>query len=145
MSTHRRIALPSDASTRSEPLVEAMFVPQRYEPNYAYPLLVLLHGRGGDEHQMVRAMPALSWRNYVGLGLRGPEPVIKRDGLAGFGWGREFGLHERCSLRRKVETPAAEVVRRALFQPEPDDLDRLEESVFAAIRSTRSLLHVHSE
>src|SRR5208282_5888038 len=51
--------------------------------------LVLFHARGGDEDQLVRAMPALSWRNYVGLGLRGPEPVIKRDQLAGFNRGRD--------------------------------------------------------
>ena len=46
MSNDRRIAPPltSDPSTGS--LVEARFVPQRYEPNYAYPLLVLLHARG---------------------------------------------------------------------------------------------------
>ena len=37
------------------------------------------------------------------------------------------------------------MVRRALFDPEPDDVDRLEEAVFTAIRQTRSLLHVHSE
>src|SRR3954470_11058032 len=95
MSTHRRIALPSDASTRSEPLVEARFVPQRYEPNYAYPLLVLFHGRGGDEHQMVRSMSAMSWRNYVGLGLRGPETAIRREHHDGYGWGEAFARSDR--------------------------------------------------
>ena len=39
----------------------------------------------------------------------------------------------------------AEIVRHALFDPEPDDVDRLEEGVFTAIRKTRSLLHIHSE
>src|SRR5438270_4702086 len=90
MSSDRRITPPLDAAVAgAEPLVEARFVPQRYEPNYAYPLLVLFHGRGGDEQQLVRSMPALSWRNYVGLGLRGPEP-IRRGGEVGFGWGPDF-------------------------------------------------------
>ena len=84
--------------TRS--LVEARFIPRQYEPNYAYPLLVLFHARGSDEEQLVRAMPALSWRNYVGLALRGPEPVVKRDRLAGFGWGRQFEHPDRARSRR---------------------------------------------
>jgi phospholipase/carboxylesterase len=145
MTNDRINAPPSSTNSTSSALVETRFIPRQYEPNYAYPLLVLLHARGGDEDQLVRAMPALSWRNYVGLGLRGPEPVIKRDGLAGFGWGRDFGLHERGGLRRKADPSEAEVVHRALFDPELDDIDRLEEGVFTAIRKTRSLLHVHSE
>src|SRR5262245_19846208 len=89
--TFDRLSAPLTATgSQSSPLVEARFIPRQYEPNYAYPLLVLLHARGGDEEQLVRAMPALSWRNYVGLGLRGPEPVTKRDRLAGFAWGAEF-------------------------------------------------------
>ena len=108
MTNDRINAPPPSTSSTSSTLVETRFIPRQYEPNYAYPLLVLFHPRGGDEDQLVRAMPALSWRNYVALGLRGPEPVIKRDGLAGFGWGREFGLHDRCSPRRKVEPLAAD-------------------------------------
>src|SRR4051812_27808007 len=74
MSSDRLNAPSHHTTTGAGTLVEARFVPQRYEPNYAYPLLVLFHGRGGDEQQMVRSMPALSWRNYVGLSLRGPDP-----------------------------------------------------------------------
>src|SRR5271167_3249397 len=89
--TNDRLNAPlSSTLSTSSLLVETRFIPRQYEPNYAYPLLVLFHARGGDEDQLVRAMPALSWRNYVGLSLRGPEPVIKRDQLAGFGWGAEF-------------------------------------------------------
>src|SRR5260370_19853018 len=85
--SERRITQPLYAQAGSTALVEAMFVPQRYEPNYAYPLLALFHARGGDEQQMVRSMPALSWRNYVGLSLRGPEAVNKRGRPEGYGWG----------------------------------------------------------
>src|SRR3954466_7774244 len=114
MTNDRINAPPPSTSTTPSTLVETRFIPRQYEPNYAYPLLVLFHPRGGDEDQMVRAMPAFSWRNYVGLGLRGPEPVIKRDGLAGFGWGKDFGHHERYTLRRREEPQAAELVRRSL-------------------------------
>src|SRR6516162_1180683 len=117
MTNDRLNAPASSTSAPNSFLVETRFIPRQYEPNYAYPLLVLLHARGGDEDQLVRAMPALSWRNYVGLGLRGPEPIIKRDRLAGYGWGRDFELHDRMGMQpRRSE---AEIVRRALFDPEP--------------------------
>ena len=139
---HEALSLPA-SPPRS--LVETRFIPRQYEPNYAYPLLVLFHARGGDEDQLVRAMPALSWRNYVGLALRGPEPVVKRDHLAGFGWGTEFEHPGRLRARRPPAGTEAEVVHRVLFDAEPEVFDRLEDAVFSAILRTRKLLHVHSE
>jgi phospholipase/carboxylesterase len=135
----------SSTSSPARSLVEARFIPRQYEPNYAYPLLVSFHSRGGDEEQLVRAMPALSWRNYVGLALRGPQPVLKRDRLAGFGWGREFEHPVRSGWRRQPAGAEAEVVRRFLFESDPEIFDGLEEAVFTAILQTRQLLHVHSE
>ena len=144
--TFDRLHAPSSSTTsRPRSLVEARFIPRQYEPNYAYPLLVLFHARGSDEEQLVRAMPALSWRNYVGLALRGPEPVVKRDRLTGFGWGRQFEHPERARSRKPEGLSEAEVVRRVLFDAEPDMYDGFEEAVFSAILQTRQLLHVHSE
>jgi phospholipase/carboxylesterase len=45
--------------------------PVSYEKNYAYPLLLWLHGPGDDERQILRILPHVSLRNYVALGLRG--------------------------------------------------------------------------
>jgi phospholipase/carboxylesterase len=62
----------------------ALFAPLHYERNYAYPLVVWLHGPGDDERQLCRVMPHISLRNYVGVGIRGgsePEP-----GELGFRW-----------------------------------------------------------
>jgi phospholipase/carboxylesterase len=126
-------------------LVEARFIPQRYEPNYAYPLLVLFHSRGGDEQQMVRSMPALSWRNYVGLSFQGPETVSRRDRPDGHGWGMDFARPDRRAPRTTAPLPEAEIVRRGLFDSSTDPVDVLEEGVFSAIRQTRRALHVHSE
>src|SRR4051812_27028197 len=141
-----RLNVPShETMTGAGTLVEARFVPQRYEPNYPYPLLVLLHARGGDEQQMVRSMPALSWRNYVGLSLRGPEPATRRGRPEGFGWGSAFGRPDRETPRPAPTVSEGEQVRRRLFDPTPDPIDVLEDGVFASIRQTRRSLHVHSE
>ena len=48
-----------------------LFAPMHYEPKYAYPLMVWLHGTGGDERQIIRIMPTISMRNYVAVAPRG--------------------------------------------------------------------------
>src|SRR5260370_32015783 len=118
--SERRITQPLYAQAGSTALVEAMFVPQRYEPNYAYPLLVLFHPRGGDDQQMVRSMPALSWRNYVGLSLRGPEIAVRRGRPDGFGWGASFTRPDRHSPRSTPVLSEGEIVRRRLWEHSPD-------------------------
>jgi phospholipase/carboxylesterase len=145
MPSDRLNATHHETTTGTGSLVEARFVPQRYEPNYPYPLLVLLHSRGGDEQQMVRSMPALSWRNYVGLSLRGPEPAIKRGRPEGFSWGPEFVRPDRRGPQPFPPLPDAEIVRHRLQEGTADPIDFLEDGLFSAIRQTRRALHVHSE
>ena len=145
MSSDRLHALSFDAATGTSSLVEARFIPQRYEPNYAYPLLVMFHARGGDEQQMVRSMPAMSWRNYVGLSLRGPEASQKRGRAEGYCWGAPFARPDRRTPTAVSTLTEAEIVRRRLWEPTPDPTDLLEDGIFAAIRQTRRTLHVHSE
>lgn len=47
------------------------FLPLHYEPGYAYPLFVWLHGPRDNEHQLKRIMPLVSTRNYVAVAPRG--------------------------------------------------------------------------
>src|SRR3984893_7810366 len=64
------------------------FLPTGYEPNYPYPLLVFLHGHGSTEEQILQLAPRLSRRNYISIGLRGPEQVDAGpdDGRMGYTW-----------------------------------------------------------
>ncbi|MBN1908498.1 MAG: hypothetical protein JW818_02055 [Pirellulales bacterium] len=55
----------------------AIFAPLHYEPNYAYPLIVWLHGSGNDERQLARIMPLVSMRNFVAVA---PQAVVQRVG-----------------------------------------------------------------
>jgi phospholipase/carboxylesterase len=93
------------------------FLPTGYEPNYAYPLLVFFHGHGGNEEQIVRLAPRLSRRNFICIGLRGPDILGTRpDGTMGYTWGPD-GI---------CDAP-------------------VEDYVFRAIEQTRRTYHVHSE
>jgi phospholipase/carboxylesterase len=99
------------------PLPVRTFLPTGYEPNYAYPLLVFLHGRGGNERQVLRLAPRLSRRNYVCIGIRGPiETGPRPSGRMGFSWGAP-GQHDTL----------------------------IEDYVFQAVEHTRLKYHIHSE
>jgi phospholipase/carboxylesterase len=64
----------------------ALFAPVHYESNYAYPLLVWLHGNGDDENQLKRIMPLISLRNYIGLAVRGTNTISSPSGRTGYTW-----------------------------------------------------------
>ncbi|HTN75034.1 MAG TPA: PHB depolymerase family esterase [Pirellulaceae bacterium] len=66
----------------------ALFVPMHYEPKYAYPLLLWLHGAGDDERQLQRVMPLISLRNYVAISPRGTATATHRRG---FDWRQDAG------------------------------------------------------
>lgn len=85
----------------------SIFIPERYEDNYAYPLLLWFHSDGADENELEDVMHAVSPQNYLGLSLRGNVNA----GHAGCRWNQEglqFGsltlldlLHvTACRMRR---------------------------------------------
>src|ERR1700758_3249550 len=92
------------------------FLPTGDEPGYAYPLLVFFHGHGGNEEQILRLAPRLSRRNYISIGLRGPQLLGRRDdGSQGYTW----GANGRCDTV-------------------------IEDYVLRAVEQTRRNYHVHS-
>src|SRR5262245_56989366 len=58
-----------------------LLAPESYEPNYAYPLIVWLHGTGGSERELTQVMELISLRNYASASVRGPAAVA-----LGFDW-----------------------------------------------------------
>jgi phospholipase/carboxylesterase len=62
----------------------ATFAPMHYEAKYAYPLLVWLHGRASNEHELRQVMPLVSMRNFVAVAPRGPWADPRHGGR--FGW-----------------------------------------------------------
>jgi phospholipase/carboxylesterase len=63
-----------------------LFAPMHYEPKYAYPLLVWLHGWADDENQLKRIMPLVSTRNYVATAPRGTHLCQQPGSPARYGW-----------------------------------------------------------
>ncbi|MDR1959889.1 MAG: hypothetical protein LBQ54_12740 [Planctomycetaceae bacterium] len=64
-----------------------LFSPMHYESGYAYPLILWLHGRGKtDERQLMKVMPVVSMRNYVGIAPRG-LPCAWENAGESLGWG----------------------------------------------------------
>ena len=57
-----------------------LFSPMHYEPGYAYPLIIWLHGKStAAERQLMKIMPIVSMRNYVAVAPRGVEnPVLPK-------------------------------------------------------------------
>jgi phospholipase/carboxylesterase len=93
------------------------FLPTGYEPNYAYPLVVFFHGQGGSEVQILKLAPRLSRRNYICIGLRGPQILdVHRGGRLRFGWGDNNQFDSQ-----------------------------VEDYVLSAVEQTRRNYHVHSE
>ncbi len=98
------------------PLPIRTFAPVGYEPRYAYPLIVFLHGHGGNEEQILRLAPRVSRRNFVALGLRGPICLgPNRKGALEYSWG------------------------------DATDLPKNEDYLLEAIRQIRLHYHIHSE
>ncbi len=69
------------------------FLPTGYEPGYAYPLVVLFHGHGSSDEQVIRLAPRLSRRNFISISIRGSQVIDTHpDGRHGYAWGAEEGM-----------------------------------------------------
>lgn len=114
------------------------FVPTKYEPRYAYPLLVLFHGRGGDEQQLLKLMPQLSNRNYVAVALRGPASTrVRRDGSVGYCWAQ-------AGRGARVGEGAATALQPRVPQIRDTSCDFLAKYVSDAIAEVRARLNIHT-
>lgn len=76
-------------SRRVESFPHCVFTPINYEPGYAYPLIVWLHGSESSELELQQMMPLVSVRNFVGIAPRGTRRTSKNRRV--FGWRQTAG------------------------------------------------------
>ena len=104
---------PDCPSQYSEPVAQSdwpvsIYVPERYEERYAYPLVVWFHSDANDEDQLEQVMSCVSSQNYIGLALRGNRTHETAGGFRWDGSSLDFGsvplmdlLHvTSCRLRQ---------------------------------------------
>ncbi|MBI1247350.1 hypothetical protein GC197_05825 [bacterium] len=85
-------------SSQSCPL--ELFTPLHYEPGYAYPLIVWLHGAFDNESQLRRIMPLTSTRNFVAVGPRATCKHAHPGGHSGcYRWSQD-SVHIEAAARR---------------------------------------------
>jgi phospholipase/carboxylesterase len=85
-----------------------LFVPLHYERNYAYPLVIWLHGPADDESQLLRVMPQVSVRNYVAAAPRGTLALRGEQTAA-----RRFTWSEDASHVAQAEQRVADCIQEA--------------------------------
>ncbi len=75
----------------------ATFAPIHYEANYAYPLVVWLHGTASNEHELRQVMPLVSMRNFVAVAPRGTWIDPRHRGR--YGWRQASDTIEAAEAR----------------------------------------------
>ncbi len=80
------------ARPRRRPSHHRFLVPLHYESNYAYPLLVWLHGPTGSEYEINQVMPHISMRNFVAVAPRGVlrHSAVHPDGSPTYTWDEQL-------------------------------------------------------
>ncbi len=123
-------ALASRASSEQPP--HALFAPLHYERNYAYPLIIWLHGRGDDHTQLRRIMPHVSLRNYVAVAPQGTE---RAEGPL------------TCATATDEESGSLARVLPCGFEwrESPDQIHRAEQTVLDCLGAARSRFHVAAD
>ncbi len=94
-----------------------VYLPESYEPNYAYPLIIWLNGAEQEEHDPLDLMPQISDQNFVAVSVRGQLPAS--------------------------DQPSA-VDAKQQVQRQPT-IDSIEQEVYTIVCQLRRQVHIHSE
>lgn len=86
-------------SSSAQDTIHTIFAPLHYEPGYAYPLIVWLHGTGSDERQLMRIMPLISMRNYLAIAPRGTSLKKPDDSQETYGWSHSDDYLQQAEQR----------------------------------------------
>jgi phospholipase/carboxylesterase len=114
--------VPARLAEPEHPFDATVYVPEHYEENYAYPLIVWIPPSGGSSRDVHRIVPRISTRNYLGVGLHG------------------LGVERHQKLKHTAES-SSQSGRSDSQQAVAEFAERLYERV----RGLRREYHIHSE
>jgi phospholipase/carboxylesterase len=99
---------------------DEVYVPQNYEPNYAYPLIVWLSPSTGDANRLRQLMPAISERNYFGVSLPYVDPLEIDESLPALfaRLRRKYHLHTERVYLAGIGTAGTQALVTGLSQPD---------------------------
>jgi phospholipase/carboxylesterase len=110
----------SPVNTDAPPVdADELFVPDHYEPNYAYPLLVWLAPPTGLNGRLQRLMRRISERNYFGVSVAVHDPErIEEELFETFvGLRRRYRLHTERVYLLGSGTSGTQALLTGLSQP----------------------------
>lgn len=140
-SDRLRSAIRMETAARSNGWAGATLVPSSYEPNYQYPLVVGLHGRGGNEMQAARWLQSVSDRNFIGFCPRGLVSLAQQGK---FGWSVESESAEtKPTLFSSLST--GEKFRSLVESEITDPIAAGEFAILDQIRQMQDELSVHPD
>jgi phospholipase/carboxylesterase len=140
-SDRLRSAIRMETAAWSKGWIGATLVPGAYEPNYQYPLVVGLHGRGGNEMQAARWLQSVSDRNFVGFCPRG---LVSLPQKGKYGWSvASESAESQPSLFHSMST--GEIFRSLVESEITDPIAAGEFAILDQIRQMQDELSVHPD
>lgn len=116
----------------------SLFVPEAYEPRYAYPLIVWILDPSDQEHELCRRMAQVSTRNYFGVSLRTPLASSRPQADNG-------AQDQTHAVSRPAPENAGDATASLFSTDNTDPICAFEQQVFETVQQMRSDYHIHSE
>jgi phospholipase/carboxylesterase len=99
---------------------DEVYVPENYEPNYAYPLIVWLSPSTGGANRLRQLMPVISERNYFGVSLPYIDPTELDESLPALfsRLRRKYHLHTERVYLAGIGAAGTQALATGLSQPD---------------------------
>lgn len=97
---------------RGKSLTYLSILPDGYDPEKIYPLVIMLHGYGVNMHDLAGLTSMISTTGYIYICPNAPIPLNSGPGMVGWAWttpGESDNADEVERVQRRLETLYAEV------------------------------------
>jgi phospholipase/carboxylesterase len=101
--------------SQSSTLAYLTMFPDNYEAGQAYPMIVCLHGRGADMHDLAGLVPAIDPRGYLYICPNAPVTIAIGPGYTGQAWYEPGGAPSPAAMEQAL-TALDGVVRDVFAQ-----------------------------